>query len=187
MFLEFQSSATSATARRLRFCRIVVDYIQCSSGERACSNVRLARPPTPTPRLAAKMMQLHYCALAYAILECYTAGIAGMSTSRMRLTTAKWLTPSMTRICGILHIGRAHRAALCRKKESAYLSTGATRRTGYPMPRIRLCACVHVRAQRACKSSTLDTTTLQYTQTQKEGGGLSLTDLGVSPILNHAF
>jgi len=60
---------------------------------------------------------------------------------------------AMTRICGILHIGRAHR---CQKDESAYLRQGLYVGPAYPC---RAYSLMHLRAQRACKASKARTHT----------------------------
>lgn len=90
-----------------------------------------ARLASPATWLAAKMMQLiHQLYLiarcGYAIWECHSRAATRVPTSCTQFDNTTQLdNAAMTRICGILHIGSAHRAShegdpLCRKKESAY-------------------------------------------------------------------
>jgi hypothetical protein len=115
-------------------------------------NVRLTRPTT---WLAAKMMPL-YCALRICDLEMSYWYNSRDANILQAINNSQLPNAAMTRKCGILHIGRAHRAAhqggpLCRKKESAYLRQGLYIGPATPW---RAHSLMHAGTQRACKSRT---------------------------------
>jgi hypothetical protein len=128
-------------------------------------------------------MQL-YCALRICDLEMSYWCRSRDVNILYAINNSQLPNAAMTRTCGILHIGRAHRAAheggpLCRKEESCISATGA-----YISDRLSHAAdtasCMLVRSARASRGHIL------HIANPKDGGGLSL-DSGVSAIINHTF